>query len=96
MKRYRAVINRYHTTLVCDYDNLRDAFKEYDSEEHFFIGIVDSETYDIYLPVTSAIGYTRDAAVADIEHATGLTHKDIRLFEPTENVDTGVSGWSIK
>lgn len=69
---FKVIVNRYHQRLQFEEENLKDALAYADSEECFFIGIVNPTTGECWVSRTTAIGYSDADAVADIEASTGV------------------------
>jgi hypothetical protein len=74
------VVNRYHERLTFEYDDLKEALAGYESEHHFFIGVLDTESLTAYVPRVTAIGYSSELAIEELEEATGLKVRKVEKF----------------
>ena len=88
--RYLAVVQRYSANVVHESDSLSEALKEYDSEEHFFVGVLDTVNYVLYFPTVTAIGFGVGQAIEIIKDATNIIPRTVKLFSATDK------GWSFQ
>jgi hypothetical protein len=77
---FLAVVNRYTERQTIDHDTLEEALAEYQSEEHFFIGVIDSETLDAWVPITTALGYSKEEALAELTEVAKGELKSVSIF----------------
>jgi len=85
---FLAIVNRYHEREVHQHQTLNEALAEYESEEQFFIGAINSETGEVWLPEVTAIGFSQGEALLQILEATNLQINAIRKFKLVHDTST--------
>jgi hypothetical protein len=86
---YAAVVHRYFETVYLEEEELKDALRHVFSEEHFFVGVIERETSKVWIPATTAIGFSRQDAIEELSEVLGREPEEIVTFNQDGDLDAG-------